>query len=337
MFSSRGRGVATRRSVSRSADRERRGGADHSATVPREISLAGLKQILVRVWYRISRTNPGLVAAGVAFYGLLALFPGIAVLISVYGLLADSSEVARQFAVLHSVMPEDAYRLVDGQMRDLASHPAGALGVGLAGAILLSLWSATKGTKALISALNIAYDEHETRGLLRLNTAAFCITLFLVVLGVVAIGLVVALPVVLDFAGFGFLADALLRWLRWPAVAALVLFTIAVLYRYGPARRQARWQWVSWGSALAMVLWLAASGLFSLYVSEFGNYNATYGSVGAVIVLLMWLYISAFVVMLGAQVNAEMERQTGCDTTYQGTQARGERGAYVADHLPGED
>jgi membrane protein len=308
-----------------------------SATVPREIPLAGWKQIIVRVLRRASRDNLGMVAAGVAFYSLLALFPGIAALISIYGLLANPSEVAQQFAALHSVLPDEVYRLVDGQMRDLASRPAGALGAGLAGAILLSVWSATKGTKALIAALNIAYDEHEARGLLRLNALAFGMTLFLVALGVVAVGVVVALPIALDFVGLGSFADAMVRWLRWPALAALVLFTLAVLYRYGPARRQARWQWVSWGSVFAVVLWLAASGLFSLYVSEFGNYNATYGSVGAVIVLLMWLFISGFVVMLGAQVNAEMERQTCRDTTYQGTQSRGKRGAYVADHQPDED
>ena len=330
--------------MNRSADEESNGGMERpdgqpgrSATAPRDIPPAGWKQILVRVLHRASRDNLGMVAASVAFYSLLALFPGIAALISIYGLLANPSEVAQQFAAIHSVLPEEVYRLVDGQMRDLASHPAGALGAGLAGAILLSVWSATRGTKALIAALNIAYDEHEARGLLRLNALAFAMTLFLVVLGVVAVGLVVALPIALDFVGLGSVTDALVRWLRWPALAALVLFTLAVLYRYGPARRQARWQWVSWGSVFAVVLWLAASGLFSLYVSEFGNYNATYGSVGAVIVLLMWLFISGFVVMLGAQVNAEMERQTGCDTTYQGTQPRGERGAYVADHLPDED
>lgn len=327
-----------------SADAESNGGREcpdgqlgRSATTPRDIPPAGWKQILVRVLHRASRDNLGMVAASVAFYSLLALFPGIAALISIYGLLANPSEVAQQFAAIHSVLPDDVYRLVDGQMRDLASHPAGALGAGLAGAILLSVWSATRGTKALIAALNIAYDEHEARGMLRLNALAFGMTLFLVVLGVVAVGLVVALPIVLDFVGLGSVTDTLVRWLRWPALAALVLFTLAVLYRYGPARRRARWQWVSWGSVFAVVLWLAASGLFSLYVSEFGNYNATYGSVGAVIVLLMWLFISGFVVMLGAQVNAEMERQTGCDTTYQGIQPRGERGAYVADHLPDGD
>jgi membrane protein len=330
--------------MNRSADGERNGDMERtdgqpgrSATAPRRIPLAGWKQILARVLRRVSRDNLGMVAASVAFYSLLALFPAIAALISIYGLLANPSEVAQQFAAIHSVMPDEVYRLVDGQMRDLASHPAGTLGAGLAGAILLSVWSATRGTKALIAALNIAYDEHETRGLLRLNALAFGMTLFLVVLGVVAVALVVALPIALDFVGLGSVTDTLVRWLRWPALAALVLITLAVLYRYGPARRQARWQWVSWGSVFAVVLWLAASGLFSLYVSEFGNYNATYGSVGAVIVLLMWLFISGFVVMLGAQVNAEMERQTGCDTTYQGTQPRGERGAYVADHLPDED
>jgi membrane protein len=307
-----------------------------AAPTPGKIPLAGWKQILRRVWRAISEDKLGMVAASVAFYALLALFPGIAGVISVYGLLADPAQVAHQFAALHSVLPDEAYRLVDGQMRDLVSRPSGTLGAGLVGAILLSVWSATKGTKALISALNIAYDEHEPRGVVRLNLLAFAMTLFLIVLVVVAVGLIVALPVVLDFVGLGAIAEALVRWLRWPALAALVLFTLAVIYRYGPARRQASWHWVSWGSGFAVLLWLVASGLFSLYVSRFGNYNATYGSVGAVIVLLMWLFISAFVVLLGAEVNAEMERQTARDTTYHGTQPRGKRGAYVADHLPEE-
>lgn len=311
-------------------------GIGRDAATPGKIPLAGWKQILARVWREISRDNLGMVAASVAFYTLLALFPGIAALISVFGLLADPAQVAHQFATLRSVLPDQAYQLVDGQMRDLAARPAGALGIGLAGALLLSVWSATKGTKALIESLNIAYDERERRGLVRLNLLAFALTLFLIVLIVVAIGLIVAFPVALDFIGLGANAEAFVRWLRWPVLAALVLFTLAVVYRYGPARRQARWRWVSWGSGFAVVLWLMASGLFSLYVSRFGDYNATYGSVGAVIVLLMWLFISGFVFLLGAEVNAEMERQTACDTTYHGTQPRGKRGAYVADHLPEE-
>ena len=307
-----------------------------SAQTPRQLPLAGWKKILARVWRRASEDNLGLVAAGLAFYGLLALFPGIAALISVYGLMADPDQVAQQFAAMHSMLPGEVYALVDGQMRDLASRPAGALGAGLAGAILLSVWSATKGTKSLITALNIAYDEDERRGLVRLNLLAFGMTLFLIVLSVVVVGLIVALPIALQYVGLGAIAEALTRWLRWPALAALVLVALAIIYRYAPSRREARWQWVSWGSVFAVVLWLLASGLFSLYVSEFGNYNATYGSVGAVVVLLMWLFISGFAVMLGAQVNAEMERQTGCDTTYPGRQPRGKRGAYVADHLPDE-
>jgi membrane protein len=304
------------------------------ARSPRDMPRAGWKNILARVWARIGENNLGLVAAGVAFYGLLALFPGLAALISVFGLLADPAQVAEQFSTMHSVLPSEAYELVDGQMRDLAARPAGALGAGLAGAILLSVWSATRGTKSLIAALNIAYDERERRGLLRLNLVAFAMTLFLIVLSVVVVALIVALPVALNYVGLGSIAEAAVRWLRWPALAALVLLALAVLYRYGPARRRARWRWVSWGSALAVLVWLVASGLFSIYVSEFGNYNATYGSLGAVIVLLMWLFISGLVVMLGAYVNAETERQTGCDTTHHGVQPRGKRGAYVADHLP---
>ena len=170
----------------------------------------------------------GLVAAGLAFYGLLALFPGMAALISVYGLLADPDQVAQQFATMHSILPDEVYALVDGQMRDLASRPTGALGAGLVGAILLSVWSATRGTKSLITALNIAYDEDERRGLLRLNLLAFGITLFVVVLSVVVVGLIVALPIALHYVGLGAIAEALTRCLRWPALAALVLFALAV-------------------------------------------------------------------------------------------------------------
>jgi len=307
------------------------------ALTPQEIPRPGLKQVFTRVWRRLGTNDFGLIAAGVAFYILLALFPGIATLIALYGLLADPTQVGQQFSALGSILPAEAYRLIDTQLRELASRPGEVLGFGFAASILLSVWSATKGTKALISALNIAYQEQERRSLLGLNLLAFGMTFFLVILAMVVIALIVAVPVVLGLVGLGTVAEGLTRWLRWPVLALVVLFTLAVVYRYGPDRRQARWRWVSWGSVITLVLWLIASGLFSFYVSEFDSYNATYGSVGAVIVLLMWLFISAFTTVLGAVVNAEMERQTARDTTYHGEQPLGRRGAYVADHLPEDD
>jgi len=308
-----------------------------AADSPREIPRTGWFKILKRVWSRVSGDNLSLVAAGVAFYALLALFPGIAALISLFGLVADPVQVESQFSVLVSFLPADAYELIREQMLELTSRPDESLGIGLVSAILLSVWSATRGTKSLMMALNIAYDEQEQRGFIKLNMLGFSLTFFLVMLAVVVLALIVAVPIVLDLVGLGYIAELLVQWSRWPVLAMMLLITLALIYRYGPSRRPARWRWVSAGSVFSVVVWLAASALFSFYVAEFGNYNATYGSVGAVIVLLMWLYISALITILGAAINAEMERQTARDTTRGGVQPRGQRGAYVADHLPGED
>ncbi len=282
-----------------------------SADSPAEIPRRGWIKVTQRVIRKIGQSNMTLVAAGVAFYGLLALFPAIGALISIYGLVADPADVDRQFVGLAGFLPADVSAMISQQMRDMAARPSEALGIGLASAIALALWSATKGTKSLISALNIAYDEAEERGFIHLSLVALAATAFVVVLAVVAIGSIVAVPVVLG--------------------------ALAVIYRFGPCRRNARWQWVTWGSALALTLWLTASSLFSFYVANFGSYNATYGSVGAVVVLLMWLFLSALIVLLGAVVNAEMERQTAVDTTQGGEQPMGQRGAYVADNLPADE
>jgi membrane protein len=306
------------------------------ARSPGEMPGRGWREVLVRVWRKVSEDNVSLVSAGVAFYSLLALFPGIAALIAVYGLISDPTQVEVQFSALGALLPAEVHGLLSAQMRGLAAGPDQALGLGLAGAILLSVWSATRGTKSLMTALNIVYDERERRDLVRLNLLAFALTFLLLILAVVVVALVVAVPIVLAFVGLDAQAQVLVQWLRWAVLAGLALLSLAIVYRYGPSRRQARWQWVSWGSAAAVLVWLGASALFSLYVSRFGSYNATYGSVGAVIVLLMWLYLSALATMLGAVLNAELERQTGCDTTRGDEQPRGARGAWVADHLPGE-
>jgi membrane protein len=306
------------------------------ASSPAAMPGRGWWQIVKRVARRFGEDNLSLVSAGVAFYALLGLFPALAALISVFGLVADPHQVQAQFANLKGILPNDAYSLMSQQLTGLAGGSGGQLGIGLVVAILLSVWGATRGTRSLIVALNIAYGEEDTRGLIQQNLMAFGMTLFLILVVVTAIIAVVGAPIVLGFFGPDRLVPVLIHWLRWPLLAFVAMLALAVLYRYGPARRKAQWRWLPVGSVLALGLWLVASSLFSLYVSRFADYNATYGAVGGVIILLMWLYLSALAILLGAELNAELEHQTGVDTTIGPDRPRGQRGAFVADHLPGE-
>jgi membrane protein len=306
------------------------------AETPFAIPRTGWWHILGRVLRRFQQENLGLVAAGVGFYSLLGLFPAIAALVTTYGLVFDPAQIQAQFDALHGLMPEAAHRLIATQLTSAAEGSERALGVGLVSAILLSFWGATRGTRALIIALNIVYDEHEKRGFFALNLLAFGLTLFLILVLGAAIVVTLAVPVVLNLVSLGSLPEALTNWLRWPLLALVGLLALAILYRYGPARRTARWHWLPVGSVVAGVLWIGASVLFSTYVQYFGSYNATYGSIGAVIVLLLWLYLTAVAVIIGAGINAEAERQTARDSTIGRPRPRGERGAVVADRLPGE-
>ncbi len=312
-------------------------GPGRDAQSPAHIPLRGWWRISQRVFGRYMRENLGLTAAGVGFYSLLGLFPAIAALVTTYDLLFDPAQIQAQFDALQGLMPAQVHELISARLENAADQPHQALGLGLAGAVLLSFWGATRGTRALMIALNVAYDEDEARGLFALNLLAFGLTLFLVLVLVVAIVATVAVPIVIKLLSFGTVPEVLTAWLRWPLLALVGLLALAILYRYGPSRRAARWRWLPAGSVVAGVLWLAASGLFSFYVANFAAYNATYGSLGAVIVLLLWLYLSAAAVILGACINAEAERQTGRDSTVGETRPRGERGAEVADRLPSGD
>jgi membrane protein len=213
-----------------------------------------------------------------------------------------------------------------------ASSPR-ALGWGVTLGILVALWSAGAGVRALITALNIAYGETEKRGLITLYAIGFLLTLGLIGAAVLALIVIVAVPVVLQFLPLGSLSSAVIRVLTWLIMAAIVIAGLGVLYRYGPSRSHARLSWVTWGAIAAAILWLLASLVFQVYVANFANYSATYGSLGAVIALLMWFWISAFVVLLGAELNAEMEHQTRKDTTTGPAKPLGQRDAYVADHV----
>jgi membrane protein len=287
----------------------------------------------LRVRQQISEDNISMIAAGVAFYGLLAIFPAITAFVSIWGLVADPAQVEQQFAALEGIVPADAWALLNEQLRSVASSSSASLGWGVALGILVALWSAGAGVRALISALNIAYDEDEKRGFIKLYAVGFLLTVCLIGGAVLALIVIVAVPVALQFLPLGGLSSTLISVLTWLVMAAIVVFGLGVLYGYGPSRSRAQLRWITWGAIAAAILWLLASLLFQVYVANFANYTATYGSLGAVIALLMWLWVSAFVVLLGAELNAEMEHQTRKDTTTGPEKPLGARGAYVADHV----
>jgi membrane protein len=298
---------------------------------PGDIPGAGWKDILWRVYHEQSNDNIDMIAAGVAYYWLLALFPALAAAVSLYGLVADPAGIEQQVAQMAGVLPPDALDILKKQAQTLASAPGQGLSLGLAASLVLALWSASRGVASLITALNIAYEEEERRGYVRLVALAMALTLGAIVFLFVTLGMVVAVPAVLAALGPLGGLETVISLVRWPILAVAVMAALAVLFRYAPCRRRPKWRWVSWGAAMATVLWLLASAGFSFYVTNFGSYNQTYGSVGAVVILLLWLDITAYVVLLGAELNAGVERQTARDTTDGKAKPLGQRQAYVAD------
>lgn len=298
---------------------------------------------LVRAWRiarvvqeRTSRDNLNVVAAGCAFFALLALFPFLAALISIYGLLADPAQVSQQLQMIEGTVPDQAYQIISDQVEKLSAEDA-SLSFGLILSVSIALYSSTKGTKAIMSALNIVYDETENRNIIQQTLVALGLTAGFILGMAVALLAVVVVPAVVAVLGLeqgitGLIVD-LVRW----SLLALGLFgALAVIYRIAPNRRPARFRWLSWGAAVAAVLFLAASMLFSWYVASFGSYNETYGSLGAVVVLLMWFFIAAYAVLIGGEINAELERRTHQDSTVGGPRRPGHRGAAVADAVPGD-
>jgi membrane protein len=271
------------------------------------------------------------VAAGVVFYGLLALFPAISAFVSIYGLFADPDMVEETVSLLSGVIPADAMEPIEEQVDRVASAGRGSLGFAFLLSLAVALWSANAGMKAIIDALNVAYGERERRGFIRLTLISFAFTLGVIVAGLFAISAIVVFPVATSYLRLETLAAVLVQWLRWPLLLAALLVGLAVLYRFGPNRTVARWQWVSVGSVAAAVLWLAGSAALSFYLSRFADFGATYGSLAAGVGLMMWLWLSAIVVLLGAELNAEIEHQTARDSTVGPEKPLGARGATMAD------
>ncbi len=298
---------------------------------PTEIPKRGWKDILLRVKAEVADDNMSIISAGVAFYLLLAIVPAMAAFVAIYGIFSDPHSINAQLDSMGTMLPADARKMIEEQLTRLASTSSKALGIGAIVGVLISLWSAMNGTKAIITALNVAYDEREKRGFFKLNLIALGLTVGVMVFVVVALALIAVIPAVLNFLGLGSVVEWLVQILRWPLILAFLLVVLAALYRWAPARDEARWKWVTPGALFAGFLWLLGSIGFSLYVSFFADYNATYGSLGAVVVMLMWMYISTFAVLLGAETNAEVERQTRKDTTEGPRKPLGKRGAYAAD------
>jgi membrane protein len=298
---------------------------------PEQIPSAGWRDILTRVWREISGDNVSLVAAGLAMYALLAVFPALAAAVSMYGLFATPADVIRHMQGFAGVLPPGAWDIFARQLQDIASRPQGTLTATGGIALLVALWSARSGMASLMTATNIAYSERERRGLVHqvLLSLAFTAGAILAFLTMLLLG--VAVPIALEAIGVSTELEITVDLARWALLWVVAVAGLAVIYRYGPARLRARWRWVTWGSVMAATLWLVGSVLFALYVRTFGTYGKTYGALGGVIVLLMWFYVSSFIIVLGAEVNAEMERQTTRDTTVGPEKPAGQRGAYAAD------
>ncbi len=308
-----------------------------SADRPTEIPPRGWLQVAKRGWKEAGADQIPLLAAGVAFFGFLALFPALIAFTLVWGLVADPATIPEQTASLAGALPPEARALVIGQLQQLASASTQTLGWGLVLSLVVALWSASGGVGNLVTAINIAYDEDKKRGFIAEKLIALALTLGAVIFMAAMVALVAVAPIALELLGLGGGWRWVVEVVRWVLIAVLVMGALAVLYRVAPDRDAPKFRWVSVGAASATVLWLLASAAFSLYVGLAGNYAKTYGALAGVVILLLWLWISTYAILLGAEINAESEEQTARDTTRGPERPRGQRGAVKADSLPPTD
>jgi membrane protein len=283
------------------------------------------------IQYHIPEHRILAIAIGVTFYALLAIFPGIAALVALYGLFADPSTISKHLADLSSVLPSGAIDVIGDQLKRLTEQGNARLGFAFLLGLAISVWSANAGVKALFDALNIVYGEREKRSFLKLNAISLAFTCGALLFILLALAALVVLPLITDLLGLVEGARQLIALGKWPALLLAIGVMIAIICRYGPSRETAQWRWLTWGSAFAAIGWLAVSVIFSWYAAHFGSYNKTYGSVGAVIGLMTWMWLSSIVILLGAELDAEMEHQTARDTTTGPAAPLGARGAQAAD------
>ena len=302
-----------------SSERDRQPGGQEAqaggAVRPSEIPAGGWLDVVRRTQKEIKDDNVTLIAAGVAFYSMLAIFPALIAVVTIYGLVAEPTDVQRQVASFAESMPPGAGELLTAQLDQIVKTSQRSLSIALVISLAAALWSASAGTQSLIKGLNIIYDEQESRGFVKLRGLALVLTIGAMVVALGALAMIAVVPVVLGEVGLQRAGELAISIGRWPALVVLVAVALAVFYRLGPDRANPRRHWLSWGAVAAIVLWLVISAGFSFYVSNFGSYGQTYGSLGAVIVLLLWLWLSALAVLIGAELDAEIEREAVRHTT----------------------
>lgn len=304
-----------------------------TADNPTQLPPKGWKDILFRVKDEVAADRVGLIAAGVAFYGFLAIFPAIAAIMAISGVFFDPTNVTGQIESLSAFVPQDIVDIVTQQAQAVTGSDKGGLGLAAIMGVLVALYSASKGMGSLIEGLNVAYDEEEERGFIRLKLETLGLTLFLVVGLLLSLSVTLVLPAALEFVNLGnFLEPAILVG-SFILVALLTIFGLAVLYRYGPSRDAPEWSWASVGAIASCALWIIGSAGFAYYVKSFGSYNESFGTLAGVVIMLTWLWLSAFIILLGAELNAEMEAQTRRDTTQGRDLPMGDRDAQKADVL----
>jgi membrane protein len=308
-------------------------GRGREAKNPSKLPVAGWKDVLWRVWESIGRDHVSLVAAGTAFFGLLAIFPALTAFVSLYGLVADPTSIRGHVEALRGVVPDAGVEIIEAQLMRLVEQGGTTHGVTFLAGLAVALWSANAGMKSLFEAMNVAYDETEKRSFVWLNLVALAFTLGAMVILILFILAIAVVPAVIAILGLEGAAAWLVSLLRWPIILIAAGLALAVLYRFGPSREPAQWPWVIPGSVAASVAWVVVSMLLSWYLSNFAGYNETYGSLGAVIGLMIWFWISALVILVGAELNAELEHQTAEDTTTGSQEPLEERGATMADSV----
>ena len=315
-------------------------GRGRRADSPSQIPAAGWKDILWRTWTEARKDRIPAVAAGVTFFTILALFPGVTAFVSLYGMYADVDTAQRHLTALAGVVPSDALTMIGDQMIRIAATRQASLSVTFVISLILSIWSANAGVKALFAGLNVAYEQSETRSFLKLNLLTLAFTFAMLAFLLVAMSAMVALPMALNILHVD-PASRLLAVLRWPALLVVMMVGLALVYRFGPDREHPRWRWVTSGGVAAAVSWMAMSLLFSWYVANYARYNAAYGPLSAIVVFMIWIWLSVTVMLAGAELNAESEHQTLEDSTTGAPLPMGLRGARMADTLgqarPGTD
>jgi membrane protein len=295
---------ATRPSVERSPP-----GAQLIDRNPLQVFAGKWRQVLLGVYNRINRDRILAAAAGVVFYGLLAIFPAITALVSSYGLFADPSTISDNLRSLALMLPDGSFAIVQDEIGRVLAKENSSLSLAFIFGLLVAIWSANAGVKAVLDALNVAYEEAEKRSFIQLNLVSLAFTIAGLAAILVMATAVIGVPLALQDIGLNHNTEVLVQIGRWPLLALVLLVVLLILYRHGPSRVAPRWRWLIVGAVSAVVMWLIGSALLSWYLSNFGNYTATYGSLGAAIGLMTWMWMSAVIVLVGAELNSEIERQ----------------------------